>query len=231
MEDLHETLREIRSRLRRAMNGMISTSMREKGIVYKLNFGVPYPEIKEIAHHYQPDICLANALWREDIREFKILATLLCPPDSFPMENARRWTKEIPYLEIAEYCSKNLFAYLPYMEPFVTGLIHDTQDPFSRISAFLTCAEYFRQEKELSTIGMETFLSECLSTLVGEKTEKISWNEKQTCIQALKFYGRLSEERAHVVLDRLQSLMARSNDTPEMQEIYKDLKFEFEYYR
>ena len=42
---LQNELKEIRTQLRLAMNGVISTSMREKGIVYKLNFGVPLPEI------------------------------------------------------------------------------------------------------------------------------------------------------------------------------------------
>ena len=34
---LQNELKEIRTQLRLAMNGVISTSMREKGIVYKLN--------------------------------------------------------------------------------------------------------------------------------------------------------------------------------------------------
>ena len=45
MESLQDEIREIRKELRLAMNGVISTSMREKGIVYKLNFGVRNPEI------------------------------------------------------------------------------------------------------------------------------------------------------------------------------------------
>ena len=72
MESLQDEIREIRKQLRLAMNGVISTSMREKGIVYKLNFGVPYPEIKEIARKHKPNGELAAALWKEDIREFKI---------------------------------------------------------------------------------------------------------------------------------------------------------------
>ena len=79
MESLQDEIREIRKQLRLAMNGVISTSMREKGIVYKLNFGVPYPEIKEIARKHKPNGELAAALWKEDIREFKILATFLQP--------------------------------------------------------------------------------------------------------------------------------------------------------
>ena len=76
MESLQDEIREIRKELRLAMNGVISTSMREKGIVYKLNFGVPYPEIKGIARKHKPNGELAAALWKEDIREFKILATV-----------------------------------------------------------------------------------------------------------------------------------------------------------
>ena len=53
MESLQDEIREIRKELRLAMNGVISTSMREKGIVYKLNFGVPYPEIKGIVHKHK----------------------------------------------------------------------------------------------------------------------------------------------------------------------------------
>lgn len=55
MESLQDEIREIRKELRLAMNGVISTSMREKGIVYKLNFGVPYPEIKGIARKHKPN--------------------------------------------------------------------------------------------------------------------------------------------------------------------------------
>ena len=47
--DLHEQLKEIKTQLRLSMNGAVSQSMREKGLVYKLNFGVELPRIKAIA--------------------------------------------------------------------------------------------------------------------------------------------------------------------------------------
>ena len=67
MESLQDEIREIRKELRLAMNGVISTSMREKGIVYKLNFGVPYPEIKGIARKHKPDGELAAALKKTSV--------------------------------------------------------------------------------------------------------------------------------------------------------------------
>lgn len=51
--DLHEQLKEIKTQLRLSMNGAVSQSMREKGLVYKLNFGVELPRIKAIAEGYE----------------------------------------------------------------------------------------------------------------------------------------------------------------------------------
>ena len=75
--ELKEQLKEIKTQLRLSMNGAVSQSMREKGLVYKLNFGVELPRIKSIASAYGKDHALAQALWKEDIRECKILAGLL----------------------------------------------------------------------------------------------------------------------------------------------------------
>jgi hypothetical protein len=45
-EQLHQRLKDIKTQLRLSMNGAVSQSMREKGLVYKLNFGVELPRIK-----------------------------------------------------------------------------------------------------------------------------------------------------------------------------------------
>ena len=37
--DIKEQLKDIKTQLRLSMNGAVSQSMREKGLVYKLNFG------------------------------------------------------------------------------------------------------------------------------------------------------------------------------------------------
>ena len=73
--DLHEQLKEIKTQLRLSMNGVASQSMREKGLNYKLNFGVELPRIKAIAAQFEQEHSLAQALWKENIRECKIYAT------------------------------------------------------------------------------------------------------------------------------------------------------------
>ena len=112
--ELTEQLKEIKTQLRLSMNGAVSQSMREKGLVYKLNFGVELPRIKSIAAAYEKDHALAQALWKEDIRECKILAGLLQPVDSFLPEIADIWVENIRNIEIAELTCMNLFQHLPY---------------------------------------------------------------------------------------------------------------------
>ena len=112
--ELQEQLKEIKKQLRLSMNGVVSQSMREKGLVYKLNFGVELPRIKSIATGFEKDHALAQALWKEDIRECKIMAALLQPIDSFFQEIADIWVEDIHNVEIAELTCMNLFQNLPY---------------------------------------------------------------------------------------------------------------------
>ncbi|WP_455632990.1 DNA alkylation repair protein [Parabacteroides sp.] len=231
MERLQDEIREIRKELRLAMNGVISTSMREKGIVYKLNFGVPYPEIKGIARKHKPNGELAAALWKEDIREFKILATFLQPAETLPLEEAKRWVKEIPYLEIAEHCCRNLFVHLPSMENFTSDLVADKENEFARTVAFLTWAEHFKQGGSLSAETLEVFWSGVLSCMMNPRNCKIALREKQASIQSMRFFGRQSKANAERILESFNVFKELMGNTPELQEIYNELKFEFEYYR
>ena len=137
METLHETIRTLRNQLRLAMNGVTATSMREKGLRYKLNFGVSYPEIKAIARQHEPNATLAHALWAEDCRELKILATLLQPAETFLPEEALRWIAEAPYPEIVELLSKHLLARLPYVEELLATAYDRTDLPCGRDPAIL----------------------------------------------------------------------------------------------
>ncbi|HBA12538.1 MAG: DNA alkylation repair protein [Bacteroidaceae bacterium] len=107
---VEEQILEINRMLRLSMNGVVSESMREKGIGYRLNFGVSLPQIKEIASKLEKDSNLAIALWKEDVREYKMLAALLYPADEFQPDMADLWVSQIEYPDLAEVCSMYLFS-------------------------------------------------------------------------------------------------------------------------
>lgn len=111
---MHETVREIKGKLRLFMNGVLSQSLREKGLQYRLIFGVELPRLKEIASEYEPSHELAQALWKEDIRECKILAAYLQPTATFYPEIADIWVEQIHNSELADYVCMALLRRLPY---------------------------------------------------------------------------------------------------------------------
>lgn len=226
-----EDLRDIRKQLRLAMNGVISTSMRQKGMNYKLIFGVPIPEIKHIAAAHEPDAELARALWKEDVREMKILATLLFPAGSMTQEEALAWMREIPYPEIAEQCCNNLFPTVEQPDQLALKFLADKKSPFGRMCGFLLWAQLFKKNLAVEKSRVEAFLAECTCTIhpdVEAGATASSWQEKQAAVQALKFFGRLSPVNAQDAL----SVIAEDGqpETEELKAYYDDLQFEFAYY-
>ena len=61
------------------MNGVAAQSMRDKGLVYHMNWGVALPSLKAMAGEYGKDRGLAVALWKNFFRHplGKITLTLL----------------------------------------------------------------------------------------------------------------------------------------------------------
>ena len=99
--DLPSLLRYIKRSLHGMMNGVASASMRQKGLQYKVNFGVELPRLQawaaELPHTYE----LAAALWKEDIRECRLLAAMLMPVERFDTELAQVWVEQMRFAEEA----------------------------------------------------------------------------------------------------------------------------------
>ncbi len=109
-----QTLREIHKELHANMNGVASSYMRQNGASYRLNWGIDLPRLKQIAAEFEPNHQVAQQLWMEDVRECRILATLLMPADHFDPQLCQLWMEQVPNAEIAQMAVMNLFARLPY---------------------------------------------------------------------------------------------------------------------
>lgn len=188
--DLHEQLKDIKTQLRLSMNGAVSQSMREKGLVYKLNFGVELPRIKGIAASYEKNHALAQALWKEDIRECKILAGLLQPVDTFLPEIADIWVDTMPTVEIAELTSMNLFQHLPYAPAKAFRWIADERE-LAQICGFLTIARLLQKKGDMEDRVANEFLDQAVSSFLAG-----SYSVRSAVMAALRRFMEHSEEHA-----------------------------------
>ena len=111
--DIQQQVKEIKQSFRQMMDGSIAASMRTKGVDYKLNWGATLPRLREKAEEIGKNYDLAIALWKENVRECKILATMIMPPNEVLPEVIDIWMEQTPTQEIAEQAAFNLYQYLP----------------------------------------------------------------------------------------------------------------------
>lgn len=109
-----EIVRDIKRSLRGVMNGITSRSMRDKGLAYKVNFGVELPRLCRLAEEFPHDYHLAAALWKEDIRECRLLAAMLMPSETFGEDLADLWVEQMRFVEEAECTVMYLFTRQAY---------------------------------------------------------------------------------------------------------------------
>lgn len=163
---VQERIREIKQQLRLKMNGVASESMREAGIGYKLNFGVGIPGLKEIASGIEKDVELADALWKEDIRECRILAALVYPENQFQSDLADIWIEQIMFPDLAEVCSMYLFSRMQGAAEAAFRWIA-SDNAMARYCGFLTLAHMLRGRREMGPRYVQELKDQAQAAMAG----------------------------------------------------------------
>ena len=165
--DIRDQVKEIKQSFRQMMDGSVSKSMRDKGIDYKLNWGATLPRLREKADELGPNYDLAIALWKENVRECKILATMIMPPDKVLPEVIDIWMEQISSQEIAEQAAFNLFQYLPYApEKAYTWMASDK--PLYQLCGFHILSRLFMNKQEPNERGINEFIDQAIVALQGD---------------------------------------------------------------
>ncbi len=113
------TVNDIKQSFKSYMDGVAASSMRAKGLHYRVIWGISIMHLKEIAEEVKSQssnasLCnLAQQLWKEDCRECKILATLLMPYDAITEQIVQEWLETLPTQEMSEWLAFNLLQHLP----------------------------------------------------------------------------------------------------------------------
>lgn len=168
-EEVTEKLREIKRSFRLEMNGTASQSMRDKGLDYKLNWGVNLPQLKQQAQTIGKDYDLAVALWKEDIRECKILATLIMPAENMPEEVAGIWMEQTRSQEMAEMQAFNLYQYCPFGAKLAYQWIA-TDNDLRQICGYGILSRLFMRGQEPNERGINEFIDQSVTALKGGST-------------------------------------------------------------
>jgi len=165
-DDTAILLRAIKQDLRGMMNGPVSTSMREKGLAYKVNFGVETPRLQVYSNSLPHTYALAAALWKEDIRECRLLAGMLMPSESFDSELAEIWVEQMRFTEEAEHTVMNLFCHTSWASTKAFEWIA-TSDDIHQICGYLLFCRLFMRGMMPSARDAQEFADQAHSALAS----------------------------------------------------------------
>lgn len=166
-EETHQKLMKIKRSFRLLMSGPTSQSMTQKGLGYKINWGVPFIELKKMALEYGKDYELAIELWKEDIRECKILATLIMPAEKMLSEITDIWMEQVKSQEMAEMLAFNLLQHVDYAPAIAYEWIA-TDKTLYEIAGFQLLARLFANGQEANERGINEFLDQAAVALQGD---------------------------------------------------------------
>ncbi|MCQ2266299.1 MAG: DNA alkylation repair protein [Bacteroidaceae bacterium] len=174
-----DTLRHIKQDLRAMMNGVTSHSMRQKGVQYKVNFGVELPRLQNYAEELLSSLSsqfstpdaqppslypLALRLWNEPIRECRLLAGMLMPAAEMDEQTAELWIEQMRYEEEAECTTLHLLQYMPMASTLAFRWIAREEGMF-RLCGHLLMARLFMQGLEPSQRDADEFLDQVATEL------------------------------------------------------------------
>ena len=212
------------------MDGAVAQSMRDKGLNYHLNWGATLPrlqakaqEIKAMFNDSERSALdlgrfdsvkefnvsslmfnvyeLAIALYKESVRECKILATMLMPPDEILPEVVDIWQEQIPSQEIAEQLAFNLYQHLPFAAEKAYQWIASDKE-YDQLCGFHVLSRLFMNGQEPNERGINEYLDEALCALQGPYP-----SVRKAALQSLQRFAELG-----ILYERLAKSATKSID-------------------
>lgn len=196
-----EKVKNIKRSFRLYMNGEAARSMREKGLDYKLIWGVPLANLKTMAAEYGYDYDLAMALWKENIRECKILAMLVMPVADMTKQLAESWVKDMRTVEAAELCMFTLFRHLPFAKNLACEWI-ESEKVLTRICAYHLFSRLFSATLCSDSVLVQRLLDSVEKDIVS--VDASLRHAASNCLNRFMSVGTECEAKGEAILDKLQ---------------------------
>ena len=138
--------------------------MRDKGLDYHVNWGVSLPALKAKAAEIGKDYDLALALWKDNVRECKILATLIMPPGEILPEVVDIWMEQTNSQELAEMQAFNLYQNVSYA-PKIAYRWMATGKELYEICAYDILGRLFMKGVEPNERGINELIDQAVTAL------------------------------------------------------------------
>lgn len=233
----------LRKKLRLAMDGIVSTTMRKKGLDYKYNFGLTREHLLRLAKETPSSIELARYLWNTEVRELRIIATMIMPPEELGYSEALSMAIAASYhTELREQLCMNLLSKCSDAAYWAISWLmdkkndgHEQSNPSElKLTALMLLARIaFNGSLHISNEILQKLLLETKQILIpAESQDTIEQDNlpslhQQMAVVLLKRIGEMNRDNSKRVRIIIESLKDSSSDL--YKEFYHDIIFHLDY--
>ncbi|MGD9978212.1 MAG: DNA alkylation repair protein, partial [Bacteroidales bacterium] len=190
-----EKVLEIKALIKHQANGEVAENMRREGIIYKVNYGVSMPELQQIAKPYKGDHELALELYREEIRECKILASLIDDPLQVTGQQIDEWANDFDNPEIVEQVCNNLIWKSEFSLSRSIEWCLDDDELFQKAGLLIIARK--ASDPEIKDSMVEPYIG-----IIGNISETISGITQTAAAYALREIAKRNSRLEQIALSR-----------------------------
>ena len=195
-----DKIKQIKQSFRLLMNGETSRYMRESGVDYRLNWGVAVTDLRKMADEYGKDYHLAVGLWKENIRECKILATMIMPPEEMPAELAELWMEQAGTQEMTEMLAFNLLQHLDYAPVLAFEWISSSR-PLYQIGGYHVLSRCMMKGNAPDDRGINEIIDQALASMSDQSVAV-----RHAAYNCLMKLAQLGDEYERIVCHALRNV-------------------------
>lgn len=184
--EILDKARELRRSYRLIMNGEAARAMLDHGLTYKLNWGASLPDLRRLSENYDKSLPLAIELWKDDIRESRIMATLLTPPADISAELADLWMETATTTELVEMLVHNLLQHTAFAPNLAFAWLA-TDNRMKQYGGYLLLGKLLARGQQPNSRGRDELTDQAATTIAGG--DALLAHAAQACIQRLTTEG------------------------------------------
>jgi len=179
------------------------------GITPENAYGISIPNLRKIAREIGKDHSLAQQLWESDIREARILASMIDDPKIVAEEQVEEWVSDFTYWEICDQCCMNLFekTEFAYQKCFQWA---SREEEFVKRAGFVLMARLAVSDKKAADERFEEFLPIIMGGSTDERNyvkKAVNWALRQIGKRNLNLNARAIETAREI--QKMDSKSAR----------------------
>lgn len=171
--------------VRKQMNGAVLDTLRYYGADYGLNYGVAIHSLRETARETGRDDGFARFLYRQQVRELRIIALWIAEPDCTTAADFPFWAAGIINSEVAEQAAHALLSQIDDIDALLAGWCA-SENALLAYAALLAASRSVRASVGAVTVGVRSAVGRfpdnriialgataALASVAGEHRERV----------------------------------------------------------